>query len=134
MHSLYISQLCLSLQQKCDMSLLETSGFSPMVISWFLMNWVKSRHGFYMKKSFLRFVLSFFINYIVISSFCLCGKSFNEDRNHHQYIIGTALRSFGCINFHIFENLESSESGKSEATIYKIFNIPRFRSIWLLDK
>ena len=36
--------------------------------------------------------LSFFINYVVILAFCLRGKSFNEDRNHHQYIIGTALR------------------------------------------
>jgi hypothetical protein len=28
-----------------------------------------------------------------MSVFCLCGKSFNEDRNHHQCTIGTALRA-----------------------------------------
>ena len=44
-----------------------------------------------MKKPFLGFLLSFFINYVVMSAFCLRGKSFNEDRNHHQYTIGTAL-------------------------------------------
>jgi len=27
-----------------------------------------------------------------MSTFCLGGKSFNEDRNHHQYTIGIALR------------------------------------------
>ena len=35
--------------------------------------------------------LSFFINYVAMSTFCLRVKSFNEDRNHHQYTIGTAL-------------------------------------------
>ena len=36
-------------------------------------------------------MLSFFINYVAMSAFCLRGKSFNEDRNHHQCTIGTAL-------------------------------------------
>jgi hypothetical protein len=30
-----------------------------------------------------------------MSAFCLRGKSFNKDRNHHQYIIGTALTHYG---------------------------------------
>ena len=33
----------------------------------------------------------FFINYVAMSAFCLRGKSFNENRNHHQCIIGIAL-------------------------------------------
>ena len=45
-----------------------------------------------MRKPFLEFLLSFFINYVVMSAFFLRDKSFNEDRNHHQYTIGTALR------------------------------------------
>jgi len=44
-----------------------------------------------MRKPFLGFLLSFFINYVAMSAFCLRDKSFNEDRNHHQYTIGTAL-------------------------------------------
>ena len=58
----------------------------------FLMHWIKSRPDFFMRKPFLWFLLSFFINYVAMSAFCLRGKSFNEDRNHHQYTIGTALR------------------------------------------
>ena len=44
-----------------------------------------------MRKPFLGYLLYFFINYVAISAFCLRGKSFNEDRNHHQCTIGTAL-------------------------------------------
>ena len=44
-----------------------------------------------MRKPFLWFLLSFFINYVVLSTFYLRGKSFNENRNHHQCTIGTAL-------------------------------------------
>ena len=57
----------------------------------FLVHWIKRRPVFFVRKPFLRFLLSLFINYVVMSAFCLRGKSFNGDRNHHQYTIGTAL-------------------------------------------
>jgi hypothetical protein len=50
-----------------------------------------------MRKPFLRFLLSFFINYVAISAFYLRGKSFKEDRNHHQYTIETALITVGAL-------------------------------------
>ena len=62
-----------------------------MMISWFLGALGKRRPDFFMRKQFLGFLLSFFINYVAMSAFYLRGKSFNEDRNHHQYIIVTAL-------------------------------------------
>ena len=49
----------------------------------FLVHWVKRR--------FLVFLLSFFINYVVTSAFYLRDKSFTNDRNHHWYTIGTSL-------------------------------------------
>ena len=58
----------------------------------FLVHWVKRRPDFFMRKPFLGFLLFFFINYVAMSAFCLRDKSFNEDRNHHQYTIGTALK------------------------------------------
>ena len=58
----------------------------------FLVRWVKRRPDFFMRKPFLCFLFSFFINYVAMSTFYLRGKSFNEDRNHHQNTIGTALR------------------------------------------
>ena len=80
------------LRWKCVTSPLETGSFSPIAISWvFLVHWIKRRHDFFMRKPFLGFLLYFFISYVAISVFCLRGKSFNENRNHHQYIIGTAL-------------------------------------------
>jgi len=57
----------------------------------FLVHWIKWRLGFFLKKPFLGFFLSFFINYVAMSIFCLDDKLFNEDKNYHQYTIGTAL-------------------------------------------
>ena len=58
----------------------------------FLVHWVKRRPDFFMRKPFLGFLLSFFINYVAMSTFCIRDKLFNEDINHYQYTIGTALR------------------------------------------
>ena len=59
----------------------------------FLVHWVKRRLrlSFFLRKSFLVFLLSFFINYVVTSAFYLRDKSFTNDRNHHWYTIGTSL-------------------------------------------
>ena len=81
------------LQWECGTSPLQTGGFSPMAISWFLSALGQERLDFFMRKPFLGFLLSFFINYVAMSVFYLRGKSFNEDKNHHQYTIGTALVS-----------------------------------------
>ena len=73
---------------------METSGFFPMVILWFLgvLGEEKTLVSF-LRKLFLRLFISFFVNYIAMSIVCLHGKLFNENRNHHQYAIGTALTS-----------------------------------------
>ena len=76
----------------------------PMAISWFLVHWVKSRPDFFTKKPFLWFLLSLFINYVAISTFYLRDKSFNENRNHCQYTIGTALTKL-----HRIHNLTSTQ-------------------------
>ena len=62
---------------------LETSGFSPMVIYSFLVHWVKRSLDFFLRRLFLGFFLSFFINYIAMLIFYLGGRSFNDNKNHH---------------------------------------------------
>ena len=74
------------LQWECDTSSLET-GF--LLNGDFMVSWcIGSREDLISSwKPFLGFLLSFFINYVVMSTFCLRDKSFNEDRNHHQCIV-----------------------------------------------
>ena len=61
-----------------------------------------------LRKQFLGFLFSFFINYVTMLTFCLRGKSFNEDKNHHQCTIGTVLvgaaatRSWRVVQFAFF--------------------------------
>ena len=40
----------------------------------FLVDWVKRRPDFFMRKPFLGFLLSFFINYVAMSAFYLRNK------------------------------------------------------------
>ena len=65
-------------------SSLKTGDFSPTTILWFFSALGEENTWFFMRKLFLGFLLSFFINYVAISAFCLRGKSFNEDRNHYR--------------------------------------------------
>ncbi|KXG36412.2 hypothetical protein SORBI_3002G328250 [Sorghum bicolor] len=51
----------------------------------------KSRRRFFMRKRFLQFSLSFFINHVATSAFYICDVLFNEDRNCLLIAIGTAL-------------------------------------------
>ena len=62
-----------------------------MVILWFFDVLGEEKTWFLPHETVSSIFFSFFVNYVAMSIFCLGGKSFNEDRNYHQYTIGIAL-------------------------------------------
>ena len=71
---------------------LKTGDFSTMVILWFLDVLGEEKTWFLPHETVSSIFLSLSsLNYVAMSIFRLGDRSFNEDRNHHQYAIVTAL-------------------------------------------
>ena len=79
-----------------------------------------------MRKPFLRFLLSFFINYVAMSIFYLRDKSFNEDKNHRQYTIGTALIELArSVDPELFPRADGISQNQSPKVAAPASTVPR---------